>query len=414
MIPSTIPAVPAVSDISAAPADSAILAALAIPAVSDIPAAPAGPEIRKKIQKTKILQVSGLSVQFETSLGRVQAADNVSFEIFENETLALVGETGCGKSIVASAIMQLLPKNAKSKGNIEFRGRNLLDLGEEEMAGVRGAEIAIIFQNPSLSLNPVVTIGDQIAEMLQVHVEAGRSQSIEKAAGVLQRLGLGERSLLKMYPFQFSGGMNQRVMIASALMLSPRIIIADEPTKGLDSATAAGTVQEMKKMKDLSGASLLLITHDPALVESIADRVAVMYCGEILEIGPCRDVFQKPLHPYTKALLDCLPERGLHPIPGASPSMTNPPQGCKFHPRCPMRCTKCSQSPLMKRMKRTEWMTQVELVERVERTTQAEREERTTQVEWVERATQVECVERMKTVDLGTPSGERRVKCWLY
>jgi len=411
MIPSTIPAVPAVSDISAAPADSAILAALAIPAVSDIPAAPAGPEIRKKIQKTKILQLSGLSVQFETSLGRVQAADNVSFEIFENETLALVGETGCGKSVVASAIMQLLPKNAKSKGNIEFGGRNLLDLGEEEMAGVRGAEIAIIFQNPSLSLNPVVTIGEQIAEMLQVHGEAGRSQSIEKAAGVLQRLGLGERSLLKMYPFQFSGGMNQRVMIASALMLSPRIIIADEPTKGLDSATAAGTVQEMKKMKDLSGASLLLITHDPALVESIADRVAVMYCGEILEIGPCRDVFQKPLHPYTKALLDCLPERGLHPIPGASPSMTNPPQGCKFHPRCPMRCTKCSQSPFMKRMKRTEWMTQVELVER---TTQAEREERTTQVEWVERATQVECVERMKTVDLGTPSGERWVKCWLY
>lgn len=350
--------------------------------------------IQKKIQKKKILQVSGLSVQFETSLGRVQAADNVSFEIFENETLALVGETGCGKSVVASAIMQLLPKNAKSRGNIEFAGRNLLDLGEEEMAGVRGAEIAIIFQNPSLSLNPVITIGDQIAEMLQVHGEGvSRSQSIEKAAGVLQRLGLGERSLLKMYPFQFSGGMNQRVMIASALMLSPRIIIADEPTKGLDSATAAGTVLEMKKMKDLSGASLLLITHDPALVESIADRVAVMYCGEILEIGPCRDVFQTPLHPYTKALLDCLPERGLHPIPGASPSMTNPPQGCKFHPRCPKRCAKCSQSPFMKRMECMEWMTQAE---RVERTTQAER------------------LERMETVDLGTPHGERWVRCWLY
>ena len=409
MIPSTIPAV---SDISAAPADSAILAALAIPAVSDIPAAPAGPEIRKKIQKTKILQLSGLSVQFETSLGRVQAADNVSFEIFENETLALVGETGCGKSVVASAIMQLLPKNAKSKGNIKFRGRNLLDLGEEEMAGVRGAEIAIIFQNPSLSLNPVITIGDQIAEMLQVHGKGvSRSQSMEKAAGVLQRLGLGERSLLEMYPFQFSGGMNQRVMIASALMLSPRIIIADEPTKGLDSATAAGTVLEMKKMKDLSGASLLLITHDPALVESIADRVAVMYCGEILEIGPCRDVFQNPLHPYTKALLDCLPERGLHPIPGASPSMTNPPQGCKFHPRCPKRSAKCSQSPFMKRVECMEWMTQAE---RVERTTQVERMERTTQVEWVERATQVERMERMETVDLETPSGERWVRCWLY
>jgi len=322
------------------------------------------------IRKTPVLQVSGLSVQFETPLGRVHAADSVSFELFENETLAMVGETGCGKSVVASAIMQLLPQNAAVNGDIEFEERNLLDLGEKEMAKVRGAEIAIIFQNPSLSLNPVITIGDQIAEMLQVHGKAaGRSKSIEKAAGVLRRLGLGESGLLKMYPFQFSGGMNQRIMIASALMLSPKIIIADEPTKGLDSATAAGTVREMEKMKDLSSASLLLITHDPALVEKIADRVAVMYCGEILEIGPCREVFQKPLHPYTKALLGCLPERGLHPISGASPSMTDPPQGCKFHPRCPKRNAKCSQSPFMK---------------------------------------------QIETIDSGTASGERWVKCWLY
>jgi len=326
--------------------------------------------IQSQTQKVPLLNVSGLSVQFETQLGRVRAADDVSFVLFENETLALVGETGCGKSVVASAVMNLLPQNAAVNGNIEFEGRNLLDLGEEEMAKVRGAKIAIIFQNPSLSLNPVITIGDQIAEMLQVHGKAaGRSQSIEKAAGVLQRLGLGERGQLGMYPFQFSGGMNQRVMIASALVLSPKIIIADEPTKGLDSATAAGTVREMEKMKDLSGAALLLITHDPALVQRIADRVAVMYCGEILEIGPCPEVFHEPLHPYTRALLNCLPERGMHPIPGVSPSMTNPPKGCKFHPRCPKRRAKCSQSPFMK---------------------------------------------QIKANDTETKSNERWIKCWLY
>jgi peptide/nickel transport system ATP-binding protein len=300
--------------------------------------------------RTPVLRVSGLSVQFETPLGRVRAADDVSFELFENETLALMGETGCGKSVVASSIMQLLPKNAFVLGEIAFGGRNLISLGEEEMAKIRGAEIAIIFQNPSLSLNPVVTIGDQIAEMPQVHRSATRLQSMEMASGVLQLLGLGNRGLYKMYPFQFSGGMNQRVMIASSLMLSPKIIIADEPTKGLDCATAAKTVREVERMKEISGASLLLITHDPMLVERIADRVAVMYCGEILEIGGCKRIFQGPLHPYTSALLDCLPHRGLHLIPGDSPSMTDPPQGCKFHPRCPRRHAKCAYSPPMKRI----------------------------------------------------------------
>jgi len=293
------------------------------------------------------LQIEGLSVSFKTTVGRVKAAEDICFDLKEGQTLALVGETGCGKSVVASAIMQLLPHNASVQGRAVFAGRDLLALSEREMARIRGSEIAIVFQNPSLALNPIIRVGEQIAEMLQVHRGFSRSRSLRTAEDMASRLGLAERDKVRMYPFQFSGGMNQRVMIATSMILSPRIIIADEPSKGLDGPMTREVMAEMMRAKDQVGASLLLITHDLMLAREISDRMAVMYCGEIVEIGKSREVFAEPLHPYTAALLSCLPERGFQPIPGSSPSMIEPPAGCKFHPRCPVRQDMCMKGPKM-------------------------------------------------------------------
>jgi peptide/nickel transport system ATP-binding protein len=233
------------------------------------------------------------------------------------------------------------------QGRAVFAGRDLLALGEKEMARIRGSEIAIVFQNPSLALNPIMRVGEQIAEMLQVHKGVSRSRSLQMAEDMLSRLGLVKKETASMYPFQFSGGMNQRVMIATSMILSPRIIIADEPSKGLDGVLAGEVMVEMARIKDQVGASLLLITHDLLLARDISDRMAVMYCGEIVEIGKSREVFSEPLHPYTNALLSCLPERGFQPIPGSSPSMIEPPAGCKFHPRCPQKQDKCMRRPEM-------------------------------------------------------------------
>jgi peptide/nickel transport system ATP-binding protein len=294
-----------------------------------------------------ILRIEDLSVSFKTTVGRVKAAENVCFELHMRETLALVGETGCGKSVVAGCIMQLLPHNAYVQGRAVYAGRDLLGLSEREMAGIRGCEIAIVFQNPSLALNPIVRVGDQIAEMLRVRKGFLYIPSLQMAEDILHRLGLEGQDKLKMYPFQFSGGMNQRAMIATTMILSPKIIIADEPSKGLDGALAGEVMAEMVKIKNQMGASLLLITHDLMLAKDISDRMAVMYCGEIVEIGRSRDIFHKPLHPYTIALLSCLPERGFQPIPGSTPSMINPPAGCKFYPRCPNRQERCRRKPKM-------------------------------------------------------------------
>ena len=291
-----------------------------------------------------ILVVAGLTVGFETAAGRVMAAEDVSFCLRQSETLALVGETGCGKSVVASAIMKLLPRNASVRGHAEFAGRDLLARSEKEMAEIRGKEIAIVFQNPSLALNPIIRIAEQVAEPLQVHEHASRHKSIKTAEEMLHRLGLGSREA-HMYPFQFSGGMNQRAMIATSMILTPKVIIADEPSHGLDAGLVDETMKEMMKIKEQIGSSLLLITHDLTLARRFSERMAVMYCGEIVETGKSEEIFTKPLHPYTRALLDCLPERGFHPIPGSSPSMINPPAGCKFRPRCPHAGERCMNRP---------------------------------------------------------------------
>ncbi len=297
-----------------------------------------------------LLKVDGLSVSFKTAMGQVQAAQDVCFELQEGETLAMVGETGCGKSVVASAIMQLLPGNASVEGRAIFRGRDLLLFSEREMARIRGREIAMVFQNPSLALNPIIPVAEQIAEPLEIHESHPRDRSVRMAVNMLRRLGLGARGIGRMYPFQLSGGMNQRVMIATSMMLSPKIIIADEPSKGLDASLATEVMGELARVKDEIGASLLLITHDLMLARDISDRMAVMYCGEIVETGRCREIFKRPLHPYTKALFNCLPEKGFQPIPGSSPSMIEPPKGCRFHPRCSREEERCRGRPKMIQM----------------------------------------------------------------
>ncbi len=294
-----------------------------------------------------LLCIDEMYVSFDTSLGRVKAAQNICLELHERETLAIVGETGCGKSVIASAILQLLPSNASVKGKAIFLGRDLLSLGEREMADIRGQEIAIIFQNPSLSLNPIMKVAEQVAEPLQIHRRLPRHRAISKAEDMLSRFKLGDKASPVMYPFQLSGGMNQRVMIATSMILSPKILIADEPSKGLDQSLARQVMKELAGIKDEIGASLLLITHDLLLAKEVSDRIAVMYCGEIVEAGSSAEIFDEPLHPYTKALLNCLPEMGFKPIPGSSPSMIDPPEGCRFYPRCRERLDRCLLSPKM-------------------------------------------------------------------
>jgi peptide/nickel transport system ATP-binding protein len=300
-----------------------------------------------------IMQIRDLSVSFQTTLGKVLAADGVDLELLEGETLALVGETGCGKSVVASSILKILPRNAKVEGEILFQGKDLLKMGEREIARIRGSRIAVIFQNPSLALNPVLSIGSQISEPFQVHRSISRKRAMSLAEDLLRRLGLGDDRLMGMYPFQFSGGMNQRAMVAASLALGPEVLIADEPTKGLDSSISRSVMVEISKAKEFSGSSLILITHDLTLARNISDRMAIMYCGQIMEMGRKDEIFEEPLHPYTQALLGCMPERGFNPIPGSSPSMICPPEGCRFGPRCPFREAACQDRQSLKKLSKS-------------------------------------------------------------
>jgi peptide/nickel transport system ATP-binding protein len=296
-----------------------------------------------------ILSIMDLCVSFKTPLGQVLAVDRFSLDLEDGETLALVGETGCGKSVVASSVLGLLPGNAQVAGEILFHGIDLRKLNEKEISRIRGKEISLVFQNPSLALNPVQRIGGQVAEPLQVHHKMSKKMSLESAERMLKKMGLC--SECRSYPFQLSGGMNQRAMIAASVISTPKIIIADEPSKGLDASMARDIMDELAGLKEQNSSSLLLITHDLSMARRISDRLAIMYCGEIMELGAADEIFEGPMHPYTKALLNCLPEKGFHPIAGPSPSMTNPPRGCKFHPRCPKKYDMCMQRPDIKEIK---------------------------------------------------------------
>jgi peptide/nickel transport system ATP-binding protein len=298
-----------------------------------------------------LLLVSHLTTVFDTARGPVAAVDDVSFEIRTGETLALVGESGSGKSVTALSIMRLAqPPGRIAAGEVRFKGRDLLSLGEREMQAVRGAHISLIFQEPMTALNPVFRIGDQIAEALVVHRRATRRDAREKTLELLRSVRIpNPESRITDYPHHLSGGMRQRVMIAIALACRPSLVIADEPTTALDVTLQADILDLLREMKAAFDLSLLLITHDLGIVAEIADRVAVMYAGRIVETGPLRAIFRGPAHPYTRGLLASMPggRRGerLRAIEGSVPPPGDLPPGCAFNPRCPDRFEPCTSAP---------------------------------------------------------------------
>ena len=294
-----------------------------------------------------LLDVSSLTTGFVAAGRTVVAVNDVSFSVRQGETLALVGESGCGKSVTALSIMRLVEAPGRIfGGSIRFRGRDLMALSEGELRGLRGAEIALIFQEPTTALNPVFTVGDQIAETLVVHGRAGwkaaRAQAVELIEAV--RVPNAARRALD-YPHQLSGGQRQRIMIAIALACRPALLIADEPTTALDVTIQAEILDLLREMKSAFGLSLLLITHDLGVVAEMADRVAVMYAGRIVEESPVAAFFESPMHPYSRGLLAAVPRgaasRRLHAIEGTVPSPEQLPAGCAFEPRCPDRLEAC-------------------------------------------------------------------------
>jgi oligopeptide/dipeptide ABC transporter ATP-binding protein len=304
-----------------------------------------------------VLEVRDLSVVFETLEGRYSALNNIDVTINQSEVIGLVGESGCGKSTLALAVMGLLPRtHAKiPSGSITFKGKNLLSYTEKEMEQVRGTDISMIFQEPLTSLDPLFTIGDQLSETIQIKLQRsgqGGWNSGKVRAEVLdwmKRVGLADpQSAMERYPHEFSGGMRQRVMIAMALAAEPKLMLADEPTSALDVTTQVQILRLVKSLVSQVRASVLFISHDLAVVAQIADRVAVMYAGMIVEEASVHEIFENPLHPYTKALLGSFPKEKeakkskLTSIPGTVPNLTRIPSGCPFHPRCSFVKDVCS------------------------------------------------------------------------
>ncbi len=288
------------------------------------------------------LEISNLRVRFPTDDGVVRVTNGVDLDIEEGDNLGLIGESGSGKTVLGMAIVRLLPGDAKIEGAIRFNGRDLLTLNEAEMRSIRGREIVMILQNPTNSLNPVLTIGSQIEEAVRLHSELDRECAKKKVVELLEEVGIESAARrAKEYPHQFSGGMKERAMIAMALASDPSLIIADEPTKGLDVTIKRRVVKLIKEVTKTK--SMLFITHDLGSAAEICDRIAVMYAGEILEIAGTEDLLNDPLHPYTKGFLDSLPSRGLKPIPGMGPSLIDLPSGCKFHPRCDRAMELCKR-----------------------------------------------------------------------
>jgi oligopeptide/dipeptide ABC transporter ATP-binding protein len=292
-----------------------------------------------------LLAVRDLSVSFRTEKGKVRALFDVSFSLSPGETLGLVGESGCGKTVTALSVLKLLPSPPAvfEGGRVLFRGRDLVPLSEEELCPVRGKEISMIFQEPMTSLNPVLTIGDQVAEVFTAHRACGKREAAARAVEWLGRVRMPDAERrAREYPHQMSGGMRQRAMIAMALALEPALLIADEPTTALDVTIQAQILSLLKEMREQQGMAILLITHDLGVVSEVADRVAIMYLGRIVEIAGTGDLFAGPLHPYTEGLLRSLPgaragERRLPSIPGTVPDLDAIPPGCPFADRCPIR-----------------------------------------------------------------------------
>jgi peptide/nickel transport system ATP-binding protein len=304
------------------------------------------------MSETKLLDVDALHTQFLTEDGAVRAVEGVSFSIAPGETLGLVGESGCGKSVTALSVMRLLPRNSRVvSGRVLFDGTDLLALPETEMRAIRGNRVAMIFQEPMTSLNPVHTIGAQIAEAVRIHKRAGHAAAMARAEEMLRLVQIPDPAhRLRDYPHQFSGGMRQRAMIAMALACSPRLLIADEPTTALDVTIQAQILRLMLSLKGRIGAAILLITHDLGVVAETCQRVIVMYAGRIVEEAPVLELFDRPAHPYTRALLTSIPRGAasrrarLPEIPGFVPSLREPIVGCPFAPRCTEAVDACRQA----------------------------------------------------------------------
>ncbi len=291
----------------------------------------------------RLLEVDDLAVEFRTRDGVVHAVDGVSYTLDEGETLAILGESGSGKSVSAQAIMGILdmPPAFITRGEVRYRGQNLLTMPEDKRRKIRGNSISMIFQDALSSLNPVFPVGWQIGEMFRVHRGASKDEAREAAIELMDRVRIpSARERVADFPHQFSGGMRQRVMIAMALALEPDILIADEPTTALDVTVQAQIMELLAELQQDTGMGLILITHDLGVVASVADRVAVMYAGRIVETSPIREIYAKPAHPYTEGLIASIPrleQKGnpLSPIEGAPPNLMRVPPGCSFHPRCP-------------------------------------------------------------------------------
>ena len=280
-----------------------------------------------------ILKLTHLKVHFPTQDGVVKAVNTVDLEMANGERLGLIGETGCGKTVLGMSIIRLLQLATKVEGKIVYKSKDILKLSEEEMRKIRGKEIAMILQNPTTSLNPVLKVGDQIAEAIRLHQGLDKWAAKEKAVEMLESVKIpSAEKRANEYPHEFSGGMKERVMIAMGLACDPSLIIADEPTKGLDVTIKMQIVKLMKEVTKRK--SMLFITHDLGVAAEICDNIAVMYAGELVEYAKTEDIFKNPMHPYTQGFLNSLPGMGLKPIRGMSPSLIDLPNGCRFHPRC--------------------------------------------------------------------------------
>jgi len=300
-----------------------------------------------------LLEVKNLKVAFRTEDGLVRAVDDVSFVLGRREVLGIVGESGSGKSVTMMSVMRLInDPNMIFAGEVLYKGRDLTTLSRDEMQEIRGGDIAMIFQDPMTSLNPVYRVGDQIVEAILAHESTGKAAAKRRAIELLRAVGIPQAAArVDDFPHQFSGGMRQRVMIAMALANNPDILIADEPTTALDVTIQAQIIELIDTLKDDFDSAVVLITHDLGVVADIADRIAVMYAGRIVESGHKRAVFYDPQHPYTWGLLGSIPrldrpkQERLHSIVGMPPSLISPPEGCKFRPRCPHRFEKCLEEP---------------------------------------------------------------------
>lgn len=299
----------------------------------------------------KLLDVQNLRVEFATAHGPVVPVDDVSFSLRRGETLAIVGESGCGKSVTSLAIMGLLGRTAKvAAGRILFEDRNLLEVGKNSWQDLRGKDLAMIFQEPLTSLNPVFTVGEQISEPLRIHQGLGGKEARRRSVALLDRVGIGRPGqIYDEYPHALSGGMRQRVMIAVALSCNPKLLIADEPTTALDVSIQAQILDLMKGISAEFGTSIIIITHDLGVVAEMADHVAVMYAGQVVENGDVYSIFENPKHPYTRGLLNCTPSIGetrnmLDAIEGNVPSPYRMPEGCRFHPRCSFAEAQCTSA----------------------------------------------------------------------